>query len=577
MRWSIAALMLMLPLLAWAQSRLPACPATGVKHDCFGTHTYPTGWRYVGEFRHDRRHGLGIHYDSSQTAIFAGRWSSDAHIETLALDTTRFPFNPSSQVAAAPAADPGKAERERLAAEAEAERRKRQQLEAQLEAEKKRRIEAESRGKGQPTSSGTGFSVAPGLLVTNQHVVAQCQRLEIVSPDGRRAARVIDADELVDLALVRVTGLGGAVAPVRRVGTVRLGEPAFAFGFPLTGLLSEGGNFTDGVVSSLRGMRDSASQIQISTPVQPGNSGGALADASGSVIGVVVGKLNASAVARATGDIPQNVNFAVSLQALSDFLRKNNVSVRSVERGAALDTAQLAEVMRSFTHRVECLDPPAATAQSPPRGTVTGQTAGNTTVILWNRSQETIFRIYVSPRNSDKWGSELLGARILSVGGSFTLEPPATQGCIFDVRVEYKGGRHEQKERQDFCALSELVFSGEPRQTTASAGPNWVLVSEPTTGSKLYVDPSTIRRDGNLRRYWEYVDYASRTSTGELSARSFEETDCREERRRMIETTGFSEAMLQGRILVSERGDGSWRQIAPGTVAEGVMRYVCAR
>jgi len=476
-----------------------------------------------------------------------------------------------------PAVDPGRAERERLAAEAEAERRKRQQLEAQLEAERKRRIEAESRGKGQPTSSGTGFSVAPGILVTNQHVVAQCQKLEIVSADGRRAARVIDADELVDLALVRVTGLGGAVAPIRRVGTVRLGEPAFAFGFPLTGLLSEGGNFTDGVVSSLRGMRDSASQIQISTPVQPGNSGGALADASGAVIGVVVGKLNASAVARATGDIPQNVNFAVSLQALSDFLRKNNVSVRAVERGAAVDTAQLAQVMRSFTHRVECLDPPGITAQSSPRGPVTGQTANNTTVLLWNRSQESIFKIYVSPQNSDKWGTDLLGLTVLSAGESFTLEPPATQGCIFDVRVEYKGGRYEQKERQDFCALSELVFSGEPRQTTSNAGPNWVLVSEGTNGSKTYVDPSTIRRDGNLRRHWEYADYASRQPSGDKSTRSFYETDCREERTRLIEITGFSESMLQGRITGTERGAGKWDQVAPRTVAEVVMRFVCAR
>jgi hypothetical protein len=176
----------------------------------------------------------------------------------------------------------------------------------------------------------------------------------------------VDSDELVDLALLRVTGLGGGLAPIRRAGSVRLGEQAYVFGFPLTGLLSDSGNFTGGTVSSLRGIRDSASHIQISTPVQPGNSGGALADASGAVIGVVVGKLNASAIARATGDIPQNVNFAVSLQALSDFLGKNKVSVSTVERGAALDTAQLADVMRGFTHRIECLDPSeAATRPSP--------------------------------------------------------------------------------------------------------------------------------------------------------------------------------------------------------------------
>jgi hypothetical protein len=198
-------------------------------------------------------------------------------------------------------------------------------------------------------------------------------------------------------------------------------------------------------------------------------------------------------------------------------------------------------------------------------------------VLLWNRSQESIFKIYVSPQNSDKWGTDLLGLKVLSAGESFTLEPPATQGCIFDVRVEYKGGRFEQKERQDFCALSELVFSGEPRQTTSNAGPNWVLVSEATDGAKNYVDPSTIRRDGNLTRHWEYLDYASRQPSGEKSTRSFYETDCREERTRIIEFTGFSESMLQGRIIGTSRGTGSWSQIAPGTVGERVMRYVCAR
>jgi len=125
--------------------------------------------------------------------------------------------------------------------------------------------------------------------------------------------------------------------------------------------------------------------------------------------------------------------------------------------------------------------------------------------------------------------------------------------------------------------LATSVRAGEPRQTTASAGPNWVLVGEGTNGSKRYVDPSTIKRDGNLRRNWEYIDYASRGSTESLSARAFVETDCREERRRIIEVTEFSESMLQGRILGTERGDGSWIQSAPGTFAETVMRYVCAR
>lgn len=425
-----------------------------------GTYTWSNGEKYVGEWRDDKRSGQGIQYRPDGTINRSGIWTDGNLTQSLALERSRFPFGVPSQ-SAGPPADPGRAERDRLAAEAEAARSRQRELEAQLEAERKRRVESESRGRGQPSSTGTGFAVAPGLLVTNQHVVAGCRSLEVVSTDGRRAARVVDSDELVDLALLRVTGLAGGVAPVRRLGSVRLGEQAYSFGFPLTGLLSDSGNFTAGTVSSLRGMRDTANQIQISVPVQPGNSGGALADASGSVIGVVVGKLNASAVARATGDIPQNVNFAVSLQALSDFLGKNNVPFRTVERGAALDTAQLADVMRGFTHRIECLGQPAAASRSSPGGATPGQAANDTTVVLKNQSRQTILKIFVSPQNSRLWGSDLLGTNVLSAGRDFTLKPPASQGCIFDVRVEYAGGRHEQKERQDFCSLVDLVFSGD--------------------------------------------------------------------------------------------------------------------
>lgn len=568
-------LLALVPTLAWGQSSLPACQGAESARwsNCFGSFTWPKGPTYVGAWRGGKPNGEGIMYRPNGSIIASGRWENDRIAKEFPLDTHRFPFYSPAQspvAASPPASNP----------ELDAERRKRLQLEADLEAERKRRADAETRvNRGsQANSSGTGFAIASGLVVTNQHVVAGCQRLEVLSRDERRSVRVLDADDTVDLALLRVTGLGGNTAALRRPGTVRLGEAAFAFGFPLTGLLSEAGNFTSGVVSSLRGMRDSASQIQISTPVQPGNSGGALVDASGSVIGVVVGKLNASAVARATGDIPQNVNFAVSLQALTDFLNRNKVSFRTVERGATLDTANLAEAMSSFTHRIECLDAPQATAQPAPRGAPSGQPAGNTTVVLWNRSGESIFRIYVSPQTSNKWGLDLLGSEVLSVGERFTLQPPASQGCVFDVRVEYKGGRTEQRERQDFCALTELVFTGAgSEQTSTQSGSNWQLVTSTADGDKWYVDPTTIRRDGTLRRYWVVADYRSRGSGGEMSVRTFEETDCREERYRLIQLTAFYGPMLSGRILFNDSEPTRWSQIAPGTVAEGRMRFVCAR
>ena len=171
-------------------------------------------------------------------------------------------------------------------------------------------------------STGTGFAVAPGLLITNHHVIDGCTAIEVVSAVGRRRAAVVDADPLIDLALLRVPGMRGGAAKLRSPNNVRLGEPVMVFGFPLSGSLTSGGNFTSGLVSGLRGLRDTVGEIQITAPVQPGNSGGPVMDASGAVVGVVVAKLDALRSAIATGDIPQNFNFVVSLDTLSEFLTK---------------------------------------------------------------------------------------------------------------------------------------------------------------------------------------------------------------------------------------------------------------
>ena len=203
-------------------------------------------------------------------------------------------------------------------------------------------------------SSGTAFVVAPGLLVTNHHVIDGCGEIEVIASDGRRPATVVDSVQQIDLALLRVFGLRGGVASLRTQSATLLGESATVFGFPLGGALSSTGNFTTGVVSSLRGLRDAAGEIQITAPVQPGSSGGPVLDQSGAVIGVVQSKLDALRAVRATGDIPQNVNFAISLDVLADFLTKNGVSFLAVNRLATLETTQVAEIAQTFTYRISC-------------------------------------------------------------------------------------------------------------------------------------------------------------------------------------------------------------------------------
>ena len=66
-----------------------------------------------------------------------------------------------------------------------------------------------------------------------------------------------------------------------------------------------------GEIAGISGLADDARYFQISVPLQPGNSGGALVDERGNVVGVVSAKLNAAATLAASGALPENVNYAV--------------------------------------------------------------------------------------------------------------------------------------------------------------------------------------------------------------------------------------------------------------------------
>jgi hypothetical protein len=96
-----------------------------------GTATFVDGEKYVGEYKDGIRNGKGIFYKADGTVASSGNWSDGNFINSFALDTKRFPFNPPA-LATAPNV-PSTAERDRLTAEVEAERKKRQELQAELD------------------------------------------------------------------------------------------------------------------------------------------------------------------------------------------------------------------------------------------------------------------------------------------------------------------------------------------------------------------------------------------------------------------------------------------------------------
>ncbi len=126
------------------------------------------------------------------------------------------------------------------------------------------------------------------------------------------------------------------------------------FGYPLYGALASQGNLTVGVISALAGLGDDSRVMQISAPVQPGNSGGPLLDMSGNVVGVVTAKIDAIRVAELIGDIPQNVNFAIKASVVLAFLDSHDVNYRTETSDRILSAADVADRAKRFTVLVEC-------------------------------------------------------------------------------------------------------------------------------------------------------------------------------------------------------------------------------
>jgi len=158
-------------------------------------------------------------------------------------------------------------------------------------------------GNSELKGSGTGVFVKnDGLILTAAHVISQSAYINVITQQGVKTARVVKLDAANDLALLKCDGDFQAV-PVKSSSRIKLGQSVFTIGFPNIGFQGFSPKMTKGEISSLSGLQDDPRHWQISVPVQPGNSGGPLFDVAGNVVGVVLAKLDAIKVAKATGDL----------------------------------------------------------------------------------------------------------------------------------------------------------------------------------------------------------------------------------------------------------------------------------
>jgi S1-C subfamily serine protease len=174
--------------------------------------------------------------------------------------------------------------------------------------------------KSNPEASGSGFFITDdGYFITNQHVAGRGATVRVVTSSGIIPAKVIKVDELNDLTLLKAEGKFASL-PVVFSRKVQLGATVATVGFPNIGLQGFSPKLAKGEIASLAGIQDDARHFQISVPVQPGNSGGALVDERGNVIGVVVAKLSQKAALATSGALAENVNYAIKSSYLLSFL-----------------------------------------------------------------------------------------------------------------------------------------------------------------------------------------------------------------------------------------------------------------
>lgn len=221
-----------------------------------------------------------------------------------------------------------------------------------------------------PNTSGVVLSAGTGILVsaqaqvlTNNHVVGGCRRIDVGLADGYGAeATLLYADEANDLALIKFDGqiADQDIARIRTSPPVRNGETVAAFGFPMPDILTPTGNITGGNISALAGPGDDVRFFQFTAPIQHGNSGGPLLDEAGNVVGIVQSMLG-----EMSGEFPQNVNFAIKSSVVVSFLQAHNVGFQNASRGEKQNLPEIADIARRFAVLILCASDEPQQSPSP--------------------------------------------------------------------------------------------------------------------------------------------------------------------------------------------------------------------
>ena len=197
-------------------------------------------------------------------------------------------------------------------------------------------------------AAGTAFFITPsGHLITNYHVIEPCNNnSKIVHKTKETPVRVIAKDKLLDLALLK--------AEIKKTDYIVLSEDppkklqkVIAAGYPLGKSLSDDLKFTSGIVSSLKGLNDDSTLIQIDAALNKGNSGGPIVDEnSGELLAVAVSGLSKAKT--------EAVNFGIKTNSLKNFLNSNQIKTPSSKLLFSFGNTDVSSLLENTTVYTYC-------------------------------------------------------------------------------------------------------------------------------------------------------------------------------------------------------------------------------
>jgi S1-C subfamily serine protease len=202
-------------------------------------------------------------------------------------------------------------------------------------------------------SSGSGFSVSgSGHVITNNHVIEGCNQVRIHQQGSTFDSRLIYQDPVNDLALLHGSFVPSGVFGINR-GNPSILQEIYVSGYPFGEQVSTSIKVTKGIISSLSGVANNISNIQIDAALQPGNSGGPIFDDKGNIVGVAVAKLDFKVAIKNWGTIPENTNFGVKSSVVVNILESNGINIQ--EAGdSILSNTELGTLMNAATYRLSC-------------------------------------------------------------------------------------------------------------------------------------------------------------------------------------------------------------------------------